>query len=354
MRIHLRKEFFSEKEFVFLEKGQMKVTFFRYSTGVEAIKVENSKGYFIILPFQGQQIWRAGFLGHELTMKTKFEEPVPTLEYLKTYGGFLLHCGISAFGVPQADDNHPQHGEAPNAVYRNAYLECGEDYVAIGGRLDYDISFTRNYTFSPECRLYEDDTVLKIHVSLENRRLTPMEYMYLCHINFRPIDGAQLMYSADYDSEHIKVHKIIGDSVPKAQADELRAYMEQLEKEPARHHKIGAPGQIYNPEICFTVMYHGDENGRAYTLQNTGDGACYVSHPVDVLPYGIRWMSRTGDEDSCGMVLPATAEHFGYQNAKRNGQIKVLGGKETLEFDIEAGWLDADRTDKIIVAKGLV
>ena len=107
MRIHLKKEFFAEKEFVFLEHGKMKVTFFRYSTGIEAIKVENSKGYFIILPFQGQQIWRAGFLGHELTMKTKFEEPVPTLEYLKTYGGFLLHCGISAFGVPQADDNHP-------------------------------------------------------------------------------------------------------------------------------------------------------------------------------------------------------------------------------------------------------
>ena len=74
MRINIRKEFFREKEFVFMENGQFKVTFFRYSTGVEAIRVENSKGYFIILPFQGQQIWRAGFLGHELTMKTKFEE----------------------------------------------------------------------------------------------------------------------------------------------------------------------------------------------------------------------------------------------------------------------------------------
>ena len=353
MRIHLKKELFTEKEFVFLENGKMKVTFFRYSTGVEAVKVENSKGYFIILPFQGQQIWRAGFLGHELTMKTKFEEPVPTLEYLKTYGGFLLHCGISAFGVPQADDNHPQHGETPNAVYRNAYIECGDDYVAVGGSLDYDISFTRNYTFTPECRLYEDDTILKLHMKLENRRLTPMEYMYLCHINFRPIDGAKLMYSADYDSEHIKVHKIISPNLPKEQADALRAYMDALEQDPAKHHVIGAPGQIYNPEICFTVMYKGDEEGRAYTLQNAEDGACYVSHPVDVLPYVIRWMSRTGDEDSCGMVLPATAEHFGYQEAKRNGQMKVLGGRETLEFDIEAGWLERAQADELIVAKGL-
>ena len=354
MRIHLKKELFGDEEFVLLEHGSMKVTCFRYSTGVEAVKVENPKGYFIILPFQGQQIWRAGFLGHELTMKTKLEEPIPTLDYGKTHGGFLLHCGISAFGVPQEDDNHMHHGETPNAVYENAYIEYGEGYVAVGGSLDYEIPFAQKYTFCPECRLYEDDTVLKVHVELVNRRSVPMEYMYLCHMNFRPMDGARLMYSADYDCEHIKVHKIIGDSVPPEQASELKAYMECLEKEPARHHEIGAAGQIYDPEICFTVMYKGDEQGRAYTLQNRDDGACYVSHPVDVLPYGIRWISRSGDCDSCGMILPATAEHLGYQNAKRNGQIKVLDGGKTLSFDLEAGWLDAERAKELIAAKGLM
>ena len=352
MRINLKKEFFAEKEFVFLQNRKMKVTFFKYSTGVEAVKVENSKGYFIILPFQGQQIWRAGFLGHELTMKTRFEEPVPTQDFLKTYGGFLLHCGISSFGA--ADATHPQHGEIPNAPYRKAYIECGEDYVAVGGSLDYDVSFTRNYTFSPECRLYEDDTVLKLHMKLENRRTSPMEYMYLCHINFRPMDGAQLMYSAEYDSEHVKVHKAVSPHLSMEQADELRAYMEELEKEPAKHHRIGAPGQVYDPEVCFTVMYQGDEEGRAYTLQKTEDGACYVSHPTDVLNYGIRWMSRTGDEASCGMVLPATAEHLGYQYAKENGQVKLLGASETLTFDIEAGYLDKERADKLIKAKNLL
>lgn len=353
MRIQLKKEFFSDKEFVFLQDGQKKVTFFRYSTGVEAIKVENSKGYFIILPFQGQQIWRASFCGHDLVMRTKCEEPVPTLEYLKTYGGFLLHCGICAFGSPQSEDNHPQHGETPNAPYKSAYIDCEADYIAVGGALDYDVSFVRNYTFRPECRLYNDDTVLKVHVQLENRRCAPMEYMYLCHINFRPIDGARLMYSTDYDSAHVKVHKIVGDQLPKELAEALRKYMDALEKDPSLHHEIGAPGQIYNPEICFTVTYKGDEQNRAYTLQKNEEGACYVSHPVDVLPYGIRWMSRTGDEDSCGMVLPATAEHFGYSYAKRNGQVKVLGGNEKLEFVIEAGFLEADRAEKLIAEKKL-
>ncbi len=307
MRINIRKDFFREKEFVFLENGQFKVTFFRYSTGVEAIKVENSKGYFIILPFQGQQIWRAGFLGHELTMKTKFEEPVPTLEYLKTYGGYL----------------------------------------------DYDVSFTRNYTFRPECRLYKDDTVLKLHMQLENRRMSPMEYMYLCHINFCRIEGAQLMYSAPYDSDHVKVYKSIGDNLAPEHAEKLRTYMEKLEKDPSLHHVIDAPGQIYDPEICFMVLYEGDEENRAYTLQYNEYGACYVNHPVDVLPYAIRWMSKTGDEASCGMVLPCTAEHLGYRNAKRKGMIKVLGGNETLEFTIEAGYLEKEQADELIAAKEL-
>ena len=73
MRINLKKHMFLEKEFVLAENGKMKATAFKYSTGVEALKVENDKGYFIILPFQGQQIWRVNFLGKDLYMKTKIE-----------------------------------------------------------------------------------------------------------------------------------------------------------------------------------------------------------------------------------------------------------------------------------------
>lgn len=340
MRINLKKSFFSEKEFVIAEENGMKAVLFRYQTGVEAIRVENEKGYFIILPYQGQQIWRANFLGKELVMKTKFSEPVPTTEYLKTYGGFLLHCGFNAFGVPQKDDNHPQHGETPNGEFKTAYIDITEDYIAVGGSYFYDVSFTKNYTFTPECRLYKNDTVLKININLENRRNSPMEYMYLCHINFRPIDGAELIYSADYNN--IKIFK------PENPEEKLRTYMEKVEKNPEIHHKVGAEGQVYNPEICFGINgYKGDENNTAYTLQYTENGASYVSHPVDILPVGIRWISRTGDEDSMGMVLPATAEHLGYMNAKRNGQIKILEPLGKLSFTIEAGWLEKTDADKV-------
>lgn len=338
MRVYLKKDFFNEREFLLAENGSTRAIAFKYSTGVEAIRVENSKGYFIILPFHGQQIWRASFLGKDLTMKTKLDEPLPNKNFLETYGGFLLHCGISGIGTPQPGDNHPQHGELPNAEFDNGYIECTEEYIAVGGEFKYNKSFVKNYTFSPRCRLYNDDTVIKIDVTLENRRNSPLEYMYLCHINFRPIDGAELIYTADY--KNTKVCR-------GGETGELAEYMDKLEKNPEIHHKIGGIGQVYNPEICFLADYIGDENARAYTLQYTDEGACYVSHDVNALPFGIRWISRSDDEDSMGMILPATSEHLGYGNAKKKGQVKELASNQKIRFVIEAGYLEKERADEI-------
>ena len=57
-----------------------------------------------------------------------------------------------------------------------------------------------------------------------------------------------------------------------------------------------------------------------------------------------------------GMILPATAEALGHSYIKENGQYKVLGAKETLTFDIEAGYLTADKVpairEKIAAIKG--
>ncbi len=346
MRINLKKSYFNEREFILAQHGEFKVTSFRYSTGVEALRVDNIKGYFIILPFQGQQIWRAHFCGKDLTMRTKLDEPYPTKEYLKTHGGFLLHCGVCAFGVPQADDKHPHHGELPNADYDNAYIEMTDDYVEVGGTYNYYVSFVKNYSFTPRCRLYSNNTVLKINITLENKRCLPMDYMYLCHINFRPIDGAELIYSAS--CENAKVFNPANDDMPLEQKQKLDDYVARLEKDISIHHKIGADGQFYNPEICFGIYdYKADAEGKAYTLQYSDDGAFYVSHPVDVLPVCIRWISRSEDEQSLGMVLPATAEHLGYNHAKRTGQLKFLEPYGKISFDIECGYLDLDNSKRV-------
>jgi len=342
MKLNLKKSLFTFEKEMLIEHGEFKIKAFCYESGVEALEVENNKCSFIFTPFKGQQIWHYCVGERELSMQTSVKEPVDTMVYLKNYGGFLYHCGIISFGAPDAE--HPHHGEIPNAIYDKAYVICGEDeggkYIALGGELNHDTAFIRKYKFSPEIKLYEGSSVFKINVCIENMRSYPLEYMYLCHINFRPIDGAELVSSTKYDAEHIKLYRSEG-------SEELLKYFDELEKDFSIMNKVGHAGEAYDPEICFGIKYESDEDNRAYTLQDTGDGACYVSHPADVLTNGVRWISRTKNEDSMGMVLPATGEHIGYANAKEKGQIQVLEPNGKLSFCIEAGFIDAAEADKV-------
>lgn len=353
MRINLRKEFFTEKEFVIAENGTLKATAFRFSTGVEALRIENECGYYVILPFMGQQLWDFNFGGKSLKMETTVKEPVPGVKYLMTYGGFLYHCGINSFGAPDAE--HPQHGEIPNVEYQSAYLDAGCDekgnYFAVGGTYAYDVAFVKKYDFSPECRLYEGANKVRVNVKLENKRAEPMEYMYLCHINFRPFNGARLVYSVPRDLDHIMIHKIVPDTLPADAQKKLSGYMEKLESDLSVMDKVGNADECYLPEICFRMTYNPDEEGRGHTMQYIeGEGACYVSHPVDALPHPVRWISRTPTEDAMGMILPATSEHLGYEDSKKKGYIKYLDGFSTLEFFMEVGFI-SDAEAKTVEAK---
>ena len=70
----------------------------------------------------------------------------------------------------------------------------------------------------------------------------------------------------------------------------------------------------------------------------------YVVHRPQELPFGIRWISRTGDEDSMGMVLPSTAEHRGYLYCKEKGYERYLKTGETVTYHMETGLQDAAAT----------
>jgi len=342
MKINLQRNFFSEIKKDFITHGKFKIQLLKYGSGVEALEVENDKCSFIFTPFKGQQIWHFKVNGEEISMQTTVKEPQNTMVYLENYGGFLYHCGVISFG--DSDALHPQHGEIPNAEYDRAYICLGEDsigkYICLGGELNHETAFVRKYRFSPEIKIYENSSLFRINVKIENLRAYPMEYMYLCHINFKPIDGAKLIYSAKQDLEHIKIYKSKGSK-------KLYEYFEKLEKDISAMNNVGAEGQCYDPRICFGINYESDENGRAYTMQYTNDGACYVSHPVNILTNGVRWISRTNNEEAMGMVLPATAEHLGYENAKNKGQLKVLDSNETLEFYVEAGYIGKEEAEKV-------
>lgn len=349
-KIYLQKSFFGEKEKWIAENGDLKVSTFVYDSGVAAVRIANRRGYIIVLPFKGQQVWRAVFDQHELIMRNLFEEPEATNEFLKTYGGFMIHCGLTAMGNPTPEDTHVIHGELPCAPYQKAFLLCGEDeggrYVTVTGEYTFKIGFENAYSFRPACKLYEDGTIIHMTVNFENLRNFPMEYLYLCHINFRPIDGSKLVYSAK--KENVYTHVLVPDNMAPEDKAKLEAYFEMLRNDVTCHEDVGTEGQFYQPEIVFTVRYEQDEDGRGYCMQRLPDGyAHFVSHRPSQLPYGLRWISRMGEEDAMGMLLPATAEHNGYLDCKAKGYVRYLPAKDSVRFDFEAGLLCPECAQKV-------
>ena len=125
--IHLSPSQFSAQESLLVEFGPLRASTFTFPSGVLAVRLQNERGELVMLPFQGQQIWDAHFDGRRWTMQSMFDQPYPTTEFLATFGGFMQHCGALAMGSPGPHDNHPLHGELPNAAYQKAWLEVGHD-----------------------------------------------------------------------------------------------------------------------------------------------------------------------------------------------------------------------------------
>ncbi|MEX1021444.1 MAG: DUF4432 family protein [Litorilinea sp.] len=344
--IHLHPRHFGACEETFIEHGVLSATTFTYSSGVAALRLRNDKGSLIMLPFQGQQIWAAEFGGRNLTMKSMFREPRATQNYLETYGGFLLHCGATTMGVPGPEDTHPLHGELPNASFQTAYVILGKDergpYIGLSGEYQHTVAFNHNYLAQPLVKLYVGENRCVISLTIHNLKRTPMELMYLAHVNFRPVDNGELVYSARSTAEHVRVRQSMPSHVQPGPG--FAEFLEELTHNPARHH-ILAPDLAFDPEVVFAIDYLADADGWAHSLQVHPNGqADYICHRPAQLDTGVRWICRTPDQDALGIVLPATAEPEGYIAEKAKGNIKILEAGATFTCEMEAGALSADET----------
>ena len=349
--VHLTKTMFSEKERILAEHGTLKASGFRFDSGVDAVRIENSHGNLILLPFQGQQIWSAAFKGRNLTMRSMFDQPRATRTYLETYGGFLLHCGATAMGVPGPSDNHPLHGELPNAPYQEAFLILGEDsqgaFIALGGKYQHTVAFNYNYTAEPLVTLYENATTFKVEMLITNLKNTSMPLMYLCHANFCPVDNGHLVYTAITDSKHVRVRTSIPSHIHPLPG--YKEFLEQLQAQPQKHHDL-LPGLGFDPEVVFYIDYLADEQGWAHTMQIHPDGSAdYIRHKPSQLRKGVRWISRTPDQDAIGLVLPATAEPEGFLAEEAKGNVQQLGPKERFYLEMEMGYLAPDRAGPLAI-----
>ncbi|MEZ4638851.1 MAG: DUF4432 family protein [Caldilineaceae bacterium] len=191
-----------------------------------------------------------------------FDQPYPTQSYLHTYGGFLIHCGATRMGVPGPEDDHPLHGELPNAAYQQAWIVLGEDeggaYIGLSGRFRYTVAFAHNYVAQPTVKIYTGSTLCHVGLEIQNLKQTPMELMYLAHANFRPVDNGRLLYSA-YQGRRTCARAPQYPVAREAGAG-LQGIPRPLGEHPEQHHVL-APDLVFDPEIVFNIDYLADVDG---------------------------------------------------------------------------------------------
>jgi hypothetical protein len=124
--------------------------------------------------------------GRRLIMKSMFDQPYPTREFLSTFGGFLLHCGATAIGSPSPLDTHPLHGELPNAPYSQAALVMGTDangeFIGLTGQYRHTVAFNYHYMAMPLVKLYTGSSVFAVSMTIQNLKASDMPLMFLEHI----------------------------------------------------------------------------------------------------------------------------------------------------------------------------
>ncbi len=322
---------------------------FRYRSGVAALRIDNEAGHILLLPFQGQQIWDAEFFGRRLTMGSMFDEPVATDDYLRNYGAFFLHCGATAMGNPGPGDNHPLHGELPNAHYQTAELIAGRDadgpFMGLTGTYRHTVAFAHNYVAQPSVKLHRNSGRIRLSFTIRNLKRSAMELMYLAHINFRPVDGARLIDTVPEDARHMRIRtKVPEFFTPTEQHTRL---IEALKADPALHRTI-EPGRRIEPELVMGVDCLADAGGFAHAIQLLPDGSAdYVSHRPDQLPRAVRWMTRSADQDALGLILPATAEADGYGAEKKKGNLRIVPAQGEFRCDMEFGALERGEAEAL-------
>lgn len=332
---------FGPAERTFARADGIVVSGFRYGSGVAALRILNGAGEVIVLPFQGQQVWDATFLGRRLTMGSLFDEPRDTTDYLSNYGALLLHCGAAAMGNPGPDDSHPLHGELPNARYGNVLI-CLEHLdgaltATLTGTTRQTRAFGHSYDATASLRIREGDTRIGVRIGIGNRQRRVMNLLYLAHINFRPADGGRFIDTVQDGGALIRNPAGPAPHLSPAGRDAAgwTAPQGSLPRD------VPPPASMPGESVAVLRPAAGPD-GRAHAAQLHPDGtADFASWRVAELPMAVRWIVRNGDEDAAGFMMPATAYPDGVSAAARRGQLVCLPPGGRFDCAYEFGALDA-------------
>ncbi|MEI9600383.1 aldose 1-epimerase family protein [Moellerella wisconsensis] len=331
--IALHKTVFTENPTSVLYNDDFKVTAFKYSSGVEGLRIENNKGYLTILPFLGQMIWDAEFCGKNLKMENMFAEPKAVKTVVETYGCFAFHSGLISNGCPSPEDTHPLHGEMPCAEMNSAWLVLDKDSIAIHGEYEYVMGFGHHYCASPSVTLQANSALFDIKMSVTNLASVAMPLQYMCHMNYAYIDNAQLRQNIP--SEAISLRESIPGHV---QPTEQWLAFNQAIKTGAVKLDVLDQAALCDPEIVFFMDALAQYTEQPEFIMQAPDGTEFMTRFNSAeLNYATRWLLYNGDQKVAAFVLPATCRPEGFLAAKRNNSLIMLAAGETKSFTVTTG-----------------
>lgn len=349
-KAHLQHALFGEKERVFLEADGLTASLFRYDTGVEAVRLENRRGYVIVLPYFGQMLWDAAFDGVRLGMGHKYPAPRPAKVIVDTYGCLAFHSGLLRNGVPGPQDDHQLHGEFSCATLESAALEFDRDgegpFVRLTGAYEYIAGFGSHYMARPSVTVRPDSAMIDVGMSVENRGGKAMDLMYMCHINLDFVENARIVQAAAYTPENVVVRTAIPSFVQPT--PEYRALLEELARNPGRMERLD-PSLSYDPEQVFYLnALRSDAAGLTHVLMRRPEGdGLVVSFSPDAFPYPARWLLRNDDLQVAAIALPSTCHPEGYATEKSAGHVLSLAPGDSAAFRVSLGYLDGGEAAKM-------
>lgn len=332
-RITLWRELFAEHPRTLLENGSFTVTAFRYASGVEGLKVQNRRGYLVILPWLGQMIWDAQFDGRDLTMRNMFRQPKPATEVVATYGCFAFHSGLLANGCPSPEDVHLLHGEMACAAMDEAWLELDGDSLRVTGRYEYVMGFGHHYQAQPAVVMRSASALFDIQMAVTNLASVAMPLQYMCHMNYAYVPEAT--FSQNIPDEALKLRESVPAHVKPT--EQWLAFNQRILQGEASLATLNEPG-CYDPEIVFFADRLDRYTDRPEFRMIAPDGTTFVTRfASSELNYVTRWILYNGDQQVAAFALPATCRPEGFLAAQRNGALLQVEPLQTRAFSVTTG-----------------
>ncbi|CNH55262.1 Uncharacterised protein [Yersinia intermedia] len=332
-KITLIREQFSRQDQEIYSSSDFTVISFKYASGIEALKIVNSRGYVTVLPYYGQMIWDAEFDGHNLKMENMFSQPKRGENIVDTYGCFAFHSGLRRNGCPSPEDDHVLHGEMPCAEMDHAWLLIDGETLAVTGSVEYVKGFGDHYCAQPLVRLRAASAQFDIEMNVTNLSSMPMPLQYMCHMNYTYIPGAT--FRQNLPGSALKLRETVPAHVHPT--PQWLHYTQQLRERTQGLTDLNE-SEFYDPEIVFFADNLAQYVDNAEFFMLSPQGHRFVTRfSTAQFNYATRWILHNGDQKVAAFILPATCRPEGYLAAKEKGTLLMLSPGESRHFSVTTG-----------------